>query len=91
MTPSSMSTIAPRTPLGGIKPHYGRALHAATGGAWDYNLAWKPHEGFPARAGWFRTIRRGHARVARGLDVRCPVLVLASASSGSSCWWPAWA
>jgi alpha-beta hydrolase superfamily lysophospholipase len=77
-----LGTIAPRTPLGGIKPHYGRALHAATGGAWDYNLAWKPHEGFPARAAWVRSVRRGHRRVHRGLSIQEPVLVCASARNG---------
>jgi len=74
--------FAPRLKVGSIDDAYGRALHAGTGGEWDYDLGWKPHEGFPARAGWLRGIRRGHARVARGLDVQCPVLVLASTRSG---------
>jgi alpha-beta hydrolase superfamily lysophospholipase len=74
--------IAPKLALGGIKPYYGRALHAATGGAWDFNLAWKPHEGFPGRAGWFRTIRRAHRRVQRGLAIQEPVLVCASTRNG---------
>lgn len=82
-----VGAVAPLLTVGSVQPHYGTALHSGSGGEWTYDLTWKPHEGFPARAGWFRTIRRGHARVARGLDVRCPVLVLASASSGDSKAW----
>lgn len=76
--------LLPRLTVGYPHPHYGRALHSATGGEWTYDLTWKPHEGFPVRAAWFRSIRRGHARVARGLSVRCPVLVLTSTASGSA-------
>ena len=72
----------PRVRLRGIQPHYGRALHRDTGGEWDFDLAWKPHEGFPVRTGFARTVRRAHARVARGLDVDVPVLVLASDAAG---------
>lgn len=79
--------VAPRVVVGSLGEHYGRALHASTGGEWDYDLRLKPHEGFPVRAGWLRTIRRGHAQVARGLDVRCPVLVLTSDASGDSKHW----
>ncbi len=74
--------VAPRLPVRGLSAYYGRALHVDTGGEWDYDLAWKPHEAFPARAGWVRSIRAGHRRVARGLDVAAPVLVLASDASG---------
>ncbi|WP_265520179.1 alpha/beta hydrolase [Oerskovia flava] len=83
----ALGRIAPRLVVGSLDPHWGRALHAQTGGEWDYDLAWKPHEGFPARAGWFRTIRRAHARIARGLDIDCPVLVLTSDRSGPSKHW----
>lgn len=82
-----LGPLAPRTPVGGLGPHYGRALHEETGGEWDYDLTLKPHEGFPARAGWFRAVRRGHARVARGLDIRCPVLVLTPDASGDPKRW----
>lgn len=74
--------FAPRLVVGAIGADYGRSLHRESGGAWDYDLTWKPHEGFPVRAGWFRTIRRGHARVAQGLDLDCPVLVCCSTTSG---------
>ncbi|WP_125772813.1 alpha/beta hydrolase [Antribacter gilvus] len=69
-----LGPVAPRLRLGGLSESYGRALH----GEWGYDLAWKPYAGFPVRAAWLHSIRRAHARVARGLDVTCPVLVCAS-------------
>lgn len=60
---------------------YGPSLHRDHHGEWEYDLRWKPIIGFPVRAGWIRTIRRGHLRVHRGLDVRVPVLVLHSERS----------
>lgn len=74
--------FAPRLVVGALYPAYGRSLHRESGGAWDFDLTWKPHEGFPVRAGLLRTIRRGHARVARGLDIDVPVLVCCSTASG---------
>ncbi len=79
--------VAPRLVVGALDPHWAEALHASTGGEWDFDLAWKPIEGFPVRAGFLRAVRRGHARVARGLHVDCPVLVLASARSGPASGW----
>ena len=73
---------APRLTVRRIAPYYGQALHRDTGGEWDFDLAWKPHEGFPVRAGFVRAVRRGHARVVRGLAVDVPVLVLASDAAG---------
>jgi len=77
-----LGPLAPRLVVGKLYPAYGRSLHRDSGGPWDFDLAWKPHEGFPVRAGWLRTIRRGHARVARGLDIDVPVLVCCSTASG---------
>jgi alpha-beta hydrolase superfamily lysophospholipase len=57
---------------------YGQSLHRAHAGEWDFDLTWKPLESFPVRFGWLRAIRAGHARVHRGLDIPCPVLVLSS-------------
>lgn len=60
---------------------YGPSLHRDHHGEWDYDLAWKPLEGFPVRAGWLRAIRHGHRLVHRGLDIPVPVLVLHSTRS----------
>ena len=74
--------LAPRLVVGRLGVHYGQSLHVDSGGAWEYDLTWKPHDGFPIRAGWIRTVRRGQARLARGLDIDCPVLMCCSARSG---------
>ncbi|WP_307844941.1 alpha/beta hydrolase [Actinotalea solisilvae] len=74
--------VAPRLVVGQIAHHYGEALHRDTGGPWDYDLTWKPHRGFGVRAGWIRTVRRGHRAVARGLAVDVPVLVCTSDATG---------
>ncbi len=61
---------------------YSRRLHVSNGGQWEYDLALKTDEGLAARAGWLRAVRRGHARLARGLDIGVPVLVCTAAASG---------
>lgn len=58
---------------------YGAAVSATRDGEWHYELEWKPLAGFPVTAGWLRAVRRGHARLHRGLDVGVPTLVLRSA------------
>lgn len=57
---------------------YGSSLHRSRGGEWDFELAWKPIGGFPVTFGWLNAIRRGHARLHRGLDIGVPSLVLRS-------------
>jgi alpha-beta hydrolase superfamily lysophospholipase len=61
---------------------YSWHLHVDHGGRWDYDLDLKPAEGFPVRAGWLRAVRRGQARLARGLAITAPVLVCTAAASG---------
>ncbi len=78
--------IAPATVVARLDPEYGKALHSATGGEWAYDLTWKNSD-FPVTAGYIRTVRRGHARVARGLDIDVPVLVLRSDRSGPDKGW----
>ncbi|MFV8052716.1 alpha/beta hydrolase [Mycobacterium sp. 48b] len=57
---------------------YGTTLHRDYGGEFDYNLEWKPLGGFPVTLGWINAIRRGQARLHRGLDVGVPNLILRS-------------
>ena len=73
----------PSVVVGRLEEPYGRFLHTSTGGEWDYDLAWKPFAGFPVRAGTFAAVRREQARLARGFDVREPVLVCSSTRSAS--------
>jgi alpha-beta hydrolase superfamily lysophospholipase len=65
----------------GLESPYGLSLHRDNNGEWEFDTDWKPTNGFPVRAGWLRTIRRNHAKLHRGLDVRVPVLLLRSSHS----------
>jgi alpha-beta hydrolase superfamily lysophospholipase len=57
---------------------YGLTLHRQYHGEFDYNLQWKPVGGFPVTVGWIHAIRRGQAKLHRGLDIGVPNLVLRS-------------
>jgi len=57
---------------------YGTTLHRDYHGEFDYDLQWKPVGGFPITLGWLHAIRRGQARLHRGLDVGVPNLILRS-------------
>jgi alpha-beta hydrolase superfamily lysophospholipase len=65
-----------------VSGDYARSLHRDHGGEWDFSLDWKPLASWPVHAGWIRAVRRGQAQVARGLDLRTPVLVMSSDRSG---------
>ena len=60
---------------------YARTLRADQDGEWEYDLDWKLAPGAPVLIGWVRAIRQGHARIAAGLGIQIPVLVMASARS----------
>ncbi len=70
-----MATAAIRLPDPGL---YGRVLQLSSGGEWEFDTALKAHPGPPVRVGWIRAIRHGHQRVARGLGITAPVLVMAA-------------
>lgn len=57
---------------------YGTTLHRDYAGEFDYNLDWKPVGGFPVTVGWINAVRRGQAKLHRGLDVGVPNLILRS-------------
>ncbi len=67
-------TVVRRPTEGG----YGTTLHRDYHGDFDYDLTWKPIGGFPVTFGWIHAIRRGQARLHRGLDVGVPNLILRS-------------
>jgi alpha-beta hydrolase superfamily lysophospholipase len=64
-----------------------RAMHISLGGEWDYDLALKSTPGPPIRVGWLRAILLGHQRVAAGLGIGVPILVLASTTTDFSRRW----
>ena len=74
---SSLPTSVLRLPESGFTA---RALHSSLGGEWDYDLDLKTTSA-PIRVGWLRAILLGHQRVAAGLHIEPPILVLASSAS----------
>ncbi|MCO7271723.1 alpha/beta hydrolase [Cellulosimicrobium cellulans] len=81
-----LDAVGPWSPLtvvsAGPSAYTGHLL-ADRGGRWTFDTTLKRPEGVPVRAGWLRAVRQGHARVARGLEVACPVLVARAERSGT--------
>jgi alpha-beta hydrolase superfamily lysophospholipase len=57
---------------------YGESLHHSVHGEWEYDLNYKPLQGYPVTFGFLSAVRRGQAQLHRGLDVGVPSLVLHS-------------
>jgi alpha-beta hydrolase superfamily lysophospholipase len=57
---------------------YGRSLHSGAKGEWDFNTRLKPLEGFDAYFGWIRAVVNAQERIADGLALPQPILVLHS-------------
>ncbi len=53
----------------------------------DAPEGWRPERGFPTHPGWLAAIIAGHARVAAGIRIDCPVLVLLSTRWASPLAW----
>jgi alpha-beta hydrolase superfamily lysophospholipase len=75
---SSLPTAVLRLPDIGF---YARTLHASLEGEWDYDLDLKRTPSPPIRTGWLRAILLGHQRVAAGLQLDVPVLVMCSTAT----------
>jgi alpha-beta hydrolase superfamily lysophospholipase len=64
-----------------------RSMHINFGGEWEYDLTLKSTPGPPIRTGWVRAILQGHQKVAAGLGIGVPILVLASTTTDFSRRW----
>lgn len=58
---------------------YARTIHSAQEGEWTYDTDLKASPSPAIRVGWLRAILQGHQRVAAGLGLTVPVLVMTSA------------
>lgn len=70
-----------------LTPLYAQSVHQAHRGEWVFNLAWKPIAGFPVLAGWVRAIHLAQQRLAAGLSIARPILVMHSARSVRATRW----
>lgn len=69
----------PHVPLPGIDPgHYARTVSAEHDGEWVYNAAWRPEKAFALPPAFLGAVFAGQERIARGLGLGLPVLVLLS-------------
>ncbi len=76
---AAVGGVMPGLPIPGVlRPAYVQSLHRRFRGEWTFDLQWKPERGFPAYTGWFRAVRAGHARLAAGLGLTVPTLLLRS-------------
>ncbi|SDB79842.1 Lysophospholipase, alpha-beta hydrolase superfamily [Raineyella antarctica] len=66
---------------------YRRSVLKAEGGEWNFDPSWKSSPQAQIRLGWGRAIVRGHERVAAGLHIDAPVLVLCSQRSYAGTTW----
>jgi alpha-beta hydrolase superfamily lysophospholipase len=78
----------------GLDPNYARSLHknynieekkdndVYEAELWDFNTNWKSVGEFPVFMGFLRAVRIGQKKLHRGLDIKCPVLLLCSDKKG---------
>lgn len=62
----------------GLDSVYPQSIHKSSHGEWEFNADWKPLTPQPVYFGFLGAVRRGHALLHRGLDLRIPVLVMHS-------------
>lgn len=65
----------------GLTEDYGKSLHQSSGGEWEYNLNWKPHQPPKVTLGWIRAIYKAQKKLFRPFKISCPVLVMHSSKS----------
>jgi len=66
---------------------YWRSISSAAEGEWALDDAYRPPHAFPVRAGWLSAVLAGQSRVARGLNIDVPILVLISGASANGMFW----
>lgn len=66
---------------------YWRTISSSADGEWPLDDRFRPPMAFPLRAGWLSAVLAGHAKVARGLGIEIPILVLLSHGSANGPFW----
>jgi len=69
------------------RPFYWRSISSAAEGEWLLDDTYRPPHAFPVRAGWLSAVLAGQSRVARGLNIDVPILVLISGASANGMFW----
>lgn len=66
---------------------YWRSISSEAEGEWELDDRYRPPLAFPVRAGWLSAILSGQSKVARGLRLSLPIVVLMSTSSSNGPLW----
>lgn len=66
---------------------YWRTISNSADGEWPLDDRYRPPMAFPVRAGWLNAVLAGHTKVARGLNIEVPILVLLSRGSANGLFW----
>src|SRR5688500_11695971 len=66
---------------------YWRSISSSAEGEWSVDDTYRPPMAFPVRAAWLSAVLAGHAKVARGLGIDVPILVLLSGASANGLFW----
>ncbi len=86
-TPASL----PACSTGGTRRRTGPVRRVPEGDpfydGWGTNDVWRTSPSMPVRPGWLSAVLAGHAQVAEGLTITCPVLVLTSTRTVISTRW----
>jgi len=78
----AMSFISPYSKVEGILPPvYTQSIHKDFYGEWDFNLKWKPIEGFPIYFKWILAINNAQKKL-KDSNLQIPILVMHSSQSG---------
>jgi alpha-beta hydrolase superfamily lysophospholipase len=65
---------------GALSPAYAQSIHKNYFGEWDFNMEWKPIEGFPTYFKWILAIARAQKKLLKS-NIEIPVLVMHSSRS----------
>jgi alpha-beta hydrolase superfamily lysophospholipase len=71
----------------GLSSNYGNSIAKRMYGEWEFNEQWKPLAVSKLNVGWIRAINKAHSKIAKGLDIKCPILVMRSAKSYKNRFW----
>ncbi len=83
-----MAGIRPYGVVPGLKLEsgYAESVHSTLHGEWDYDMRFKPYEGFPVYWGWGRAVLRAQEYL-RKQEMSIPTLLLKSAGSTKPSKW----
>lgn len=65
---------------GALSPAYVKSIHKDFHGIWNFNLDWKPLEGFATYFAWLAAIEKAHQSLKRS-NIKVPILILHSHAS----------